>query len=181
MPASSGAPERVVFRSVAGLVWMWVAAGVCVLLLGDLLIRGSLEQAGMVTPWLLALVWFVYAFLYAPRIVASPDGVEVHNVLRTTTLSWGAIESITARWQIEFRMVPAVGGKPLQAWGAPTQHRRRSTKRDHPSESQLERLRTMLEEAPRGEASRSARWDVLGVASGIVIAFWLVVAIGFAL
>lgn len=181
MPEPSGADERVVFRSVGGSVWMWVVSIACVLLLGDLLIRGSLEQAGMVTPWLLALAWFVYVFLYAPRIIATRDGVAVHNVLRTTTLTWGAIESITARWQIEFRLVPKFGGRPLQAWGAPTQHRRRATKRDHPSEGQLDRLRAMLEEAPRGEAVRSVGWDVFGVASGIIIAVWLVIAIGAAL
>ena len=112
-------------RSVGGPVWMTVTSIVCALLIGDMLIRGTLEQAVLVSPWLLLLLWFVYLFLFAPRIVATPDGVAVHNVLRVAQLSWGAIESITARWQIEFRMKEPFGDKPAGV-GRPTQRPSRS-------------------------------------------------------
>ncbi len=169
--------ERVVFRSGGGTVWMTVTLLVCALLLGDLVVRGSLGQALLIAPWLLLLVWFVYLFVWAPRIVATPDGVAVHNVLRVTRLSWSAIESITARWQIEFRLVDELGQKPLQAWGAPTQRPSRSPKRTHPSANQLERLRIMLDEAPGAPVERTVSWDVPGLVAGGAIVVWALIAI----
>lgn len=181
MSEAPSASERVVFRSVGGPVWMTVTSIVCALLIGDMLIRGTLEQAVLVSPWLLLLLWFVYLFLFAPRIVATPDGVAVHNVLRVTQLSWGAIESITARWQIEFRMKEPFGDKPVQAWGAPTQRPSRSPKKEHPSSGQIERLRAMLEEAPAQAATRAIRWDVPGLVAGAVIVIWLLASIAVSL
>lgn len=156
---------------------MWVAVIVAVLLLGDLLIRSTLDQAALVVPWLLLIVWFVYVFLHAPRIVATPAGVAVRNVLKTTYLSWGAIEAVQARWQIEFRVSEEVGGGVLQAWGAPAQRPSRAAKREHPSGAQLERLRAMLDEAEPQQATRSAAWDLAGIVAGALIAAWLIASI----
>lgn len=181
MSEPAGPAQRVVFRSSGATIWMWIASIVCALLAGDVLIRGSLGQAALVFPGLLALVWLVYLFLFAPCIVATPRGVRVHNVLRITDLSWGAIEQVQARWQIEFVLVPELGGKPLQAWGAPTQRPSRSAKRDHPSAAQLERLRVMRDEAEPQEPTRTLSWDMPGLIAGVVIVAWLVAAIGIAM
>lgn len=175
------AEERVVFRSGGGTVWMVLTIVVCALLLGDLVVRGSLIDALLIAPWLLLLVWFVYLFVWAPRIVATPDGVSVHNVLRITRLSWSAIASITSRWQIEFRLVEELAQKPLQAWGAPTQRPSRSPKRTHPSANQLERLRIMLDEAPEAPVERTVAWDVPGLVAGAVIVVWAIISILVAL
>jgi len=160
---------------------MWVVGIVAALLMGDLLIRGSLPQLLLVAPWLLVVVWFVYVFLFAPRITATPDGVAVHNVLKTTNLSWGAVREVRARWQVEFVVSDEVGGGVLQAWGAPTQRPSRSAKREHPSATHLERLRAMLDEAEPQTAARSIAWDTAGIVAGAVVVAWLVVSIAIAL
>ena len=178
--------QRLVLRSASGPVWFVVTLVVAVLLAGDLVIRGSLEQAMTATPWLLLVVWFVYAFLWAPRVIATPETVTVHNVLRATTLTWASVSEVTKRWQIEFRLVPALPGKPLQAWGAPSQKpgpRSSTGRRAHASENQLERLRAILGEAredhPDQPVERTISWDVPGIVAGIVIIVWAVAGLAF--
>lgn len=142
-------------RGNAGLVWLLLAAVVVAFLLGDVLIRGSAEQAALIAPWLLLPLWFVWTFLYAPSVVADPRGAIVRNPLRTTDIPWAAVESIALKWQVAFVLD---SGRTVQAWAIPAG---KPTRRGvpHPSERETEILRELHEQAADGAVSDGAVSD----------------------
>ena len=133
-------------RGNAGLVWLLLAAAVVAFLLGDVLIRGSAEQAVLIAPWLLLPLWFVWTFLYAPSVVADPSGAIVRNPLRSTDIPWTAVQSIVLKWQAAFVLE---SGRTIQAWAIPAG---KPTRRGvpHPSERETEILRELHEQAADG-------------------------------
>ncbi|MDN3309702.1 PH domain-containing protein [Microbacterium oryzae] len=138
-----------IIRGNAGLVWLLLAAVAVAFLLGDVLIRGSAQQAVLIAPWLLLPLWFVWTFLYAPSVVAHPRGATVRNPLRTAEIPWTAVESIALRWQVAFVLE---SGRAIQAWAIPAG---KPTRRGvpHPSERETEILRELHEQAADGAVS----------------------------
>lgn len=176
MPDSTdrtGGTDPYVIRAGAGVVWLVLTAAVIVLLLGDVLIRGGVSQAALIAPWPLLLVWFVYVFVWAPRVVATNDGVAIHNVLRIVHVSWAAVDEIRSRWQLEFHLVPSLDRKPVQAWGAPVQRPNRFRRADA-SVTQIDRLAELRDAAPPADATVRTTWDIPAVAAGILLAAWAV-------
>ncbi|WP_261164446.1 PH domain-containing protein [Microbacterium sp. Marseille-Q6965] len=166
-------------RPTSGRVWLILTAVLVVSLLGDAVIRGGWLQAALIAPWPLALLWFIYVFVYAPHVVADEAGVTVHNILRITRVPWGAIEDIAMRWQLEVRLTREAGGRTIQAWGAPAR-RPRGRVRDQPADLEAEILREMkvnADASPSG-AGVTRSWDLLGIASLVVIAVWGAIAVG---
>lgn len=165
-------------RPTSGRIWLSLSAVVAIGLLIDVVVRGGWLQALLIAPWPLALVWFVYVFVYAPHVVADEHGVTVHNVLRITRVPWGAIADIVMRWQLEVRLTAAAGGRTIQAWGVPAR-RPRGRLRDQPADVEAEILREMkLNADADGRDPRVTRsWDLIGVISLAVIAVWAAIAI----
>lgn len=166
-------------RPTSGRVWLSLTVVLAVGLLIDVVIRGGWLQAVLIAPWPLALVWFVYVFVYAPHVVADETGVTVHNVLRIARVPWGAIEDIVMRWQLEIRLTQAAGGKTIQAWGVPAR-RPRGRMRDQPADVEAEILREMKlnADADPSDAQVTRSWDLIGVVGLAVLVAWAAIAIG---
>ena len=173
-------PRRVI-RPTSGAVWLAITGVAVLLLLGDVVIRGGWAQALLIAPWPLLLVWFVYVFVWAPHIAADARGVTVHNILRSTRIPWAAIDDIVLRWQIEFRLKPEFGRRPVQAWGAPARRPTRRT-REQPADREAEILLEMREGADdlTAEPRITHDWDLVGIVSFVVLAVWAAVAVAVA-
>lgn len=164
-------------RPTSGRVWLALTGVLVVGLLIDAAIRGGWQQAALIAPWPLGLLWFIYVFVYAPHVVADEAGVTVHNILRITRVPWGAIDDIVMRWQLEVRLTAAAGGKTIQAWGVPTR-RPRGRMRDRPADVEAEILREMKLNAAAAPDDRIVRsWDLLGVVSLAVLVVWAAIAV----
>ncbi|OCG75543.1 PH domain-containing protein [Microbacterium sediminis] len=165
-------------RPASGRVWLSLTAVLVVGLLIDAIVRGGWLQAVLIAPWPLALVWFVYVFVYAPHVLADERGVTIHNILRITRVPWGAIDDIVMRWQLEVRLTAAAGGKSIQAWGVPARRPRGRT-RDQPADVEAEILREMKlnADADPSDDRVTRSWDLLGVVGLVVIAAWAAIAV----
>ena len=165
-------------RPTSGRVWLSLSAVLAVGLLIDVVIRGGWLQAVLVAPWPLALVWFIYVFVYAPHVVADETGVTVHNVLRVIRAPWAAIDDIVMRWQLEIRLTQAAGGKTIQAWGVPAR-RPRGRMRDQPADVEAEILREMKlnADADRSDVRVTRSWDLIGVVGLAVVVVWAAIAV----
>lgn len=161
-------------RGNAGIVWLVVTAVVVLFLLGDVVVRGSWYEALLIAPWLLLPVWFVWVFLYAPRVTADRHGVRVRNPLRTTSVPWSAVREITLRWQTAFRLAD---GREVQAWAIPAKRPNRRT-HDQPAERETEILQELHESAQGADGGEVRRnWDAPAIASLVVILAWAAVAV----
>ncbi|MBD7956789.1 PH domain-containing protein [Microbacterium sp. Sa4CUA7] len=123
-------PDRRIFRSTSGTVSMIVAGVVAVFLLGDALVRAGLGETMLLAPWVLLIVWVVYAVVYEPRVETDAAGITVVNILRRTTVPWGRVTDIGTRWQLT---VHVDDGSRVRAFGGPSLRppRRRPFARDN--------------------------------------------------
>lgn len=173
-----GTPDRRIFRSTSGTVSMIVAGVVAAFLLGDALVRGGLEQTMLLAPWVLLIVWVVYAVVYVPRVETDADGVTVVNILRRWTVPWGRITDIGTRWQL---VLNVDDGTKVTAFGGPSLRppRRRPFARgdgeaDAARFSDTELILQQWEDARdagRTGGAVQSQWD--GVALGILAALVL--------
>jgi hypothetical protein len=109
--------DRVVLRSRSSLVIFAVFALVGAGLTIDAIVRGALVFVVAALPWIIAAVWAAYVVLARPCIILRPDGVTVINVLRRHDLPWSAVDHVTSRYQLAFRLR---NGRRIVSWGAPT-------------------------------------------------------------
>ncbi|NHI17316.1 PH domain-containing protein [Microbacterium excoecariae] len=174
MPTS---PHPVVFRSVLGWVWLGLAAAVSVFLVADMAVRASAWDAFLVAPWLAAVVWLVWIFQTAPRIVADARGVRFHNVLRIVDVPWSAVRSLRLRYSVELTLR---SGGTVTAWGGASRRMHRSLKRQDvdPAELQVESLEQLHAQAEEGPADVRRGWDWPAVATGAVIVVWIAFSLG---
>ena len=176
-------PGRRVSRSTSGTVSMVVAGVVAAFLLGDALVRAGLGQTMLLAPWVLLIVWVVYAVVYVPRVETDADGITVVNILRRVTVPWGRVTDIGTRWQL---VVNVDDGSRVSAFGGPSLRppRRRTFAREGEAYavrfSDTELILQQWEEAR--EAGRTggtveSRWN--GVALGVLalLAVWAGVAV----
>ena len=180
-----------VLRAPTGLFWLVGVAAVVALLLGDVVVRGSVPQALLIAPWLLIPVWFVYVFLYAPHIAVTDDDVRVHNILRTVRLPWSTVEDVRMRWQLEFELTEAgrahgdLGAAArrkgvVEAWAITARPGRRPSTRTARASSEadtlevLRGLRASVGTQPGARITRS--WNLVALGSAVAIAAWCVSA-----
>ncbi len=185
-PGGPGPAPRTVFRASSGVAAVVIAGVVAVLLLVDTALRAGGLDAFLVAPWLLLVLWVVYAASYASHIAIDDEGATVQNFLRIIRLPWQAVVDVELRYQIRFtlrsgRVVSSFGGpvagRPPRAAlrGAPDGDLRQpSALRDLDAiRGRWERART--DGAGGGEVVRS--WDPVGLVSLIVIAVWALGAV----
>lgn len=176
---------RRVLRPATGLFWLVAVAVVVLFLLGDVVVRGSWDQALLVAPWLLIPVWFVYVCLYAPHLEVDEERVRVHNVLRTIDLPWSAVDDIVMRWQLEFHLTAdaaatGVGGRKgvVEAWSFSRRWTGAGRKRTDDTEVTLDVMRGLHASVGRQPGTRpSASWDIRSLIAAGLIAAWCVAAV----
>ncbi|GAA3651065.1 PH domain-containing protein [Microbacterium marinilacus] len=170
-----------ILRAPTGLVWLVGVAAVVLFLLGDVVVRGSWAQALLIAPWMLIPVWFAAVMFYLPHVAATESGVRVQNVLRVVELPWSAVDEVSMRWQLEFRLTAEAaatgvgGGKGLvSAWAvsrrrtAPTAARRRAAADE--SDATLEVLRDLHRAATEERGAAPTRsWYLLPLWSAAAI------------
>ncbi|WP_221585256.1 PH domain-containing protein [Microbacterium sp. G2-8] len=173
MPDSS---EKVVFRSVMGWVWLALAGGVSLFLIGDMAVRGGAWDAFLVAPWLLAVCWLVWVFQVVPRIVADGRGVRLHNLLRIVDLPWSAVAGVRLRYSAEFDL--RAGGK-ITAWGGHSRRMHLQLKRasSDPAEDEVAQLERLHAEAEADDRPVERSWNVGAIAAGALIVCWIAFAL----
>lgn len=174
---SAEAASRTI-RSRAGIVWLVVVGVGATVLLVDVLVRGGATDLLLTAPWLLLIVWVVWAFLASPSLRADDHGVSVRNPFRSTTAPWAAVREISLRWQIELRLD---GDRRVQVWAVQARRAPRRTGETAGSGRErevLDDLRALHAAASRGRgAAVRRRWnlDVLVPLAALVI--WAAVAV----
>jgi len=129
MTATPGGVSRRIYRPVSATIGMIASAGIAGLLLVDAFLRGGFEQGMLLAPWVLLVLWGVYAFVYAPHVRTDAAGIRLHNVLNVVDIPWGQVSGIRLRWQLEITLRD---GRVMRAFGGPTLTRSRRQRRETP-------------------------------------------------
>ncbi|MFD5224935.1 PH domain-containing protein [Microbacterium sp. NPDC058342] len=159
-------PASRTIRSNSGIVWLVVVAAIVAFLLGDLILRGTLDQLMRIAPWLLLIVWTVWALAVHPRVIADREGVEVINPLRTYRFGWGEVAELSLRWQIAFRLT---GERIIAAWAVPVSRSSRA-RVSQPADREVEILQELREQAAAAVGQQlSVRWNVLPIAGFLLL------------
>ena len=85
------APVFVVHRLTSGRLIAWVFIVGAVFVFVDTARRKTVGTSGGVLLFALAVCLVAYVLGLRPAVAEAPDGVEVRNPLRTTTVPWGSI------------------------------------------------------------------------------------------
>src|SRR5262245_30895356 len=83
-----------VFRSPMGIVMGWTWAGLAVFFLADIAWRGRDLPSLVAASVLFLIIGTAYAVGMRPRIVATEDGVRLHNPLRDVWVPWHAVDKV---------------------------------------------------------------------------------------
>lgn len=167
-------------RSRTGIVWLVVVGVGVAALLVDVLVRGGALDLVLVAPWLLLIVWVVWAFLATPSLRADERGVSVRNPLRSTTAGWAAVREVTLRWQLELRLD---GDRRLQVWAVQARRAPRRTgdaaaAGSGREQQVLEDLRDLRTSAVRSaSADVRQRWNLDALVVLAVLVVWAAVAV----
>lgn len=169
--------DRRVFRATSAPVTMIGAGAVAVFLLGDALLRGGVGQTLLLAPWILLVLWIVYAAVFTPRVETDAAGITVVNVLRTARVPWGRVTDLSTRWQVTLQLDD---GSRVAAFGGPSPRRSRSRDQRETPYSDMDLIRREWEDAreadvPGGPVQR--RWNVGVVVSLAVLVVWAVAAV----
>lgn len=186
-PGSSGhtAPR---LRSRGAVALFVLCAVLAIVLLGDAVIRAGLGQALLLAPWLLLVLWAVYAIGVASHIEVRPDGVLVQNALRRTFAPWARVERIVMRWQVEITLDD---GTTVTCFGGPARMRPQRLGPGRTLEDaggQADDTVAALRRAKADAASAGAAlagadapvrrgWDVPAVVALLVIVVWTAAAV----
>lgn len=162
-----------------------VAGIVALLLLGDAVSRAGWGEMLLLAPWVLLVLWAIWATMFASMIETDAEGVTVQNYLRRTRLPWGVVTDIRLRYQIVFvlgdepdeRRVKALGGPVV---GRPVRPVLRGGTREHPALREMELIRERWRSAlDRGAADGVVvrSWDWMGFGAFAMIVAWALVAV----
>nr|RZI35127.1 hypothetical protein BJQ95_02468 [Cryobacterium sp. SO1] len=88
----------------------------CLLLLGDAIVRGRWDVAVLALPVLVVVVWLALEVFLRPGIRLHPYGITVINPLVTTEVPWLAVTDVTTGFLVA---VETVDGRRIRCWGAP--------------------------------------------------------------
>ena len=178
-----GMPDRRIYRATSGTVSMIVAGAVAVFLLGDALVRGGLGQTMLLAPWVLLIVWVVYAVVYEPRVETDAEGITVVNILRRSTVPWGRVADIGTRWQL---VVHLDDDSRLRAFGGPSLRppRRRPFGRDGEADaarfSDAELILQQWEDARvagKTGGTVQSQWNGVALGTFAALALWAGIAV----
>jgi hypothetical protein len=147
-------------------------------LLFDVVIRGSFAQALLIAPWLLVLLWAAYVVWVASRISTDETGVTVQNLLRRTRVPWARVKGVELRWQLELTLDD---GSVVRSFGGPSESRGGILRsRTSPDGATLQTGRIVDDWIAAGDAGDGPvrrGWDVPALIALAVIVVWLVCAV----
>ncbi|TFC51232.1 hypothetical protein E3T26_02945 [Cryobacterium sp. TMT1-21] len=110
----------IVLRSPASVAVFAAVALLCAALLVDALLRARGAVALVSLPAVTLVLWSAWLVFARPCLRLSGTGLTIVNVLRTTTVPWGAVDEIVLRHQV---VVVTRSGERLRCWGAPSSAR----------------------------------------------------------
>lgn len=139
-------PRGKAVRPVSSLVLGGALMAFCALVAASTLMGGRDWKVVSLCALVAVLVWL---FVSRPALRIDRDGVLLRNPMRSTWLSWPAIEEIRTRWVLEL----VAGGRVYPAWAVPSDPGRPRHATD------LFRLRThgSAQHDAEAEASRAAK------------------------
>lgn len=111
---ATGFSETVVRPRGGQVLTVAVAAGCCIPVVG-LVSSGDLALLLRLMPVIALVAFGATALFWLPAVRIDPAAVEVRNVLRTTRVTWPAIEDVETRWSL----VLVTGSRRVTAWAAP--------------------------------------------------------------
>jgi hypothetical protein len=111
-----------VYRSVMGTVMGWTWAGLAAFFLADIVWRGRDLASLVAASALLLVIAAAYVIGVRPRIVATEEGVRLHNPLRDVWVPWSAVEKIDVTDAVRVHSA----GRPYRAWVLQTSPRARA-------------------------------------------------------
>jgi hypothetical protein len=177
------------YRAPTGIAVLVVCTILAVFLLGDAVVRGSWTQMLLYAPWVLLVLWLIYAISVVSMVRVDEEGATVQNVLRRTAFGWRRVAELDLRWQLDFTLDD---GKKLACWGGPGRAQsprlsRRSGELKVPQSLQaLTEVRTRWENAAEqpvrtaGEgvdAPIRRSWDWPAIGALVVIVAWAAIAV----
>jgi len=175
-----------VFRAPSAVVGLLVGGVLAAVLLGDAAIRAGIGPALLLAPWILLVLWGVYALIFAPHVRIDSDGIRIHNLLRVIDVPWGRVTEIDMRWQLQVhtdepRRYKAYGGPVAGRPGRPPV--RRDADRDRREPPAIRDL-VLIQEAwfaaqdrGEGEGDVRRRWDAPSLISLALIGAWVIIAL----
>ncbi|TFC91019.1 MULTISPECIES: PH domain-containing protein [Cryobacterium] len=113
-------PAVIAVRSPASVVVFAAVALLCAALVTDATLRGRWDVALAALPAVALLLWAAWLVFARPCLRLRAEGLDVVNVLRTTSVPWGEVEDIALRHQV---IVLTRSGERLLCWGAPSSAR----------------------------------------------------------
>jgi hypothetical protein len=93
-PWKETADGRTVFRRIGPIVLWWVWVAFVLYNLVQLVLTGRNYFSIELAVGLLTATGIAYATTLRPRVVATPDGLEVQNPVRDHTIRWGALNGV---------------------------------------------------------------------------------------
>lgn len=148
------------------------------------MLRAGWADTLLLAPWVLLVMWVVYAGMYASHVAIDGTGATVQNYLRRTRIPWARVDDIRMRWQLVFALDD---GTEVKCFGGPVARRPGRAGRADDADVPLPHAAGELsliqdqwqiardEGAPAREVIRS--WDYPSLVALAVIVVWTVVAV----
>lgn len=118
---TSTRPRRV-FTATGAMALLCACALVVSAMLIDAAVRSGVQNALLLAPWPLLVLWGVYVIGIASHVRADRRGVQVQNLLRRTYAPWARVTAIAMRWQVELTLDD---GSVVRCLGGPAHSRPR--------------------------------------------------------
>lgn len=177
------------YRASTGTVTFVVAVIAAAYVLGDAAVRAGWQSTVLLAPWVLLVLWGLYAIGPASIIRMDDAGVRVQNMLRRTDFGWKRLRDVDLRWQVVFALDD---GTEVTSFGGPARARSRrvtasvvgdaersaASARVPAGYRELTEIRDRWESAGDAAAAPIRRsWDAPALLALAVIAAWAVVAV----
>ncbi|PKI92111.1 hypothetical protein CW368_04545 [Actinomycetales bacterium SN12] len=170
-------------RNRGGVALLVICSILSAVLLIDAAVRGDVVTAVLLAPWPLLALWAVYVLGVASRVRATPDGVLVQNLLRTTFAPWARVQQIRMRWQIEITLDD---GSLVTCFGGPATRRPQRLGPGRTKEDANGRADDAVAALRKAKASAAPvtpappvrrAWDIPAIVALLVIIAWAVAAV----
>jgi len=156
-----------------GVIGSLAAAALGLLLLFDVVIRGSWAQALLIAPWVLAGVGLIYVITALSSVTTDAEGVTVQNLFRRTRMPWGEVADVALRWQLVFTLVD---DRIVRAFGGPAAGRRGSARAERDAELVRDVWKRATAAGAAGGPVRTS-WDAAAISVAVGILVWALIAI----
>lgn len=173
-------PENTaVLRARSATFALWVFALIGAYFLVDAAVRGRWDVVVVALPWILLVLWGVWALAYRPVVAYDENGVTVRNILREHHFGWAQVRDITDRFQFVFLLHD---GTKVKAWGGPVTGpaggrklfgRREGVNAGVTARTPLDDINdTRVEGRANGTAAYTVSWALVPIVSGAVLIIW---------